>query len=369
MFDIWPEIPTNSNARGKNEDEDEESSSQESGGESIGIGTNSEEMSQPPPKEENMPMEKLQAEGDKIFDQGVVPAFILAMRNLRYVVDKSGGPNLIGVRTGINSNKFDDIIALVWKNEQDQWQQSVFPATTDAGKNVMSLDHANDASSKREGIPGAAVLIPGQYLNTFCRGLHKTYSALVQRNEVRLWRYTTSEGATKGHYLLKDDNCVERFDSEEKDAKICQRKVFIGKNFGINIHKSGAREEGSTIVNNWSHGCQVFSKETDFNKVMQVVTKALEQKDTKDSSRSCFHCMTYTLLLASEVPEQPITSIVDKDYLTKFSLIFGPQSPSPPDAGTTITRANEFPDDKKNCDKMLIVEKDVVPFGPIFNSD
>jgi hypothetical protein len=255
-------------------------------------------------------------------------------------------------------------------NGDGKWEQSVFPATTDAGKTVMSLDHAKDANSKRQGIPGAAVLIPGQYLNTFCRGKHKKYPALVQRNEVRLWRYTTSDGAPNGHYLLKDDNCVERFDSGKKDVKICQRKVFVGKNFGINIHKSGSREEGSTVVNNWSHGCQVFSKETDFNKVMEVVTEALEKKDLKDSESSCFHCMTYTLLLASEVPNQPLKPIIDKDYFIRSSIIFGPQgTPPPPEAGTTITRANEFPGDKKNCEKMLIEEKNVAPYGPVFNSD
>jgi hypothetical protein len=59
--------------------------------------------SAPPEEEENMPVEKIQAlEGDTTFEQGVVPAFILAMRTLRYVVEESGGLNLIGVRTGIN---------------------------------------------------------------------------------------------------------------------------------------------------------------------------------------------------------------------------------------------------------------------------
>jgi hypothetical protein len=31
--------------------------------------------------------------------------------------------------------------------------------------------------------------------------------------------------------------------------------------FGINIHKAGSRVEGSTQIDKWSAGCQVFSKE------------------------------------------------------------------------------------------------------------
>jgi hypothetical protein len=41
--------------------------------------------------------------------------------------------------------------------------------------------------------------------------------------------------------------------------------------FGINIHKAGA---DSTLVNNWSEGCQVFKKSSDFAAFMVIAKKA-----------------------------------------------------------------------------------------------
>jgi hypothetical protein len=41
--------------------------------------------------------------------------------------------------------------------------------------------------------------------------------------------------------------------------------------FGINIHKAGA---DSTLVNNWSEGCQVFKRSADFNQFMIIAKKA-----------------------------------------------------------------------------------------------
>ena len=41
--------------------------------------------------------------------------------------------------------------------------------------------------------------------------------------------------------------------------------------FGINIHKAGA---DSTYVENWSEGCQVFKKASDFEAFMVIARKA-----------------------------------------------------------------------------------------------
>jgi hypothetical protein len=41
--------------------------------------------------------------------------------------------------------------------------------------------------------------------------------------------------------------------------------------FGINIHEAGA---DSTYVENWSEGCQVFKKSTNFKEFMAIVRKA-----------------------------------------------------------------------------------------------
>ena len=44
--------------------------------------------------------------------------------------------------------------------------------------------------------------------------------------------------------------------------------------FGINIHRAGTFINGSTQIDKWSAGCQVLSKESDFNLLMELAEKA-----------------------------------------------------------------------------------------------
>ena len=44
--------------------------------------------------------------------------------------------------------------------------------------------------------------------------------------------------------------------------------------FGINIHRAGTFINGSTQIDKWSAGCQVLSKESDFNLLMGLAEKA-----------------------------------------------------------------------------------------------
>ena len=62
--------------------------------------------------------------------------------------------------------------------------------------------------------------------------------------------------------------------------------------YGINIHKSGSRVNGSTQVDKWSAGCQVFSKESDFNEFMSVMYKAKAKWSNS---------FTYTLINSKDV--------------------------------------------------------------------
>jgi hypothetical protein len=62
--------------------------------------------------------------------------------------------------------------------------------------------------------------------------------------------------------------------------------------FGINIHKAGKFKNGSTQIDKWSAGCQVFSKESDFNQLMELAYKA---KDLYGNS------FTYTLIESKDI--------------------------------------------------------------------
>ena len=155
--------------------------------------------------------------------------------------------NIIGVRNsqtkGRVTNKFDDKITLSYKDLNGKWKFHCWDCTTDPGiywvENIMNPK-------------GVAILKPGQYRGSHKLGLHQgKYEALRQKKTVKVYR----DGDKDREYDLVEENV--------------QQGVF-----GINIHKAGRRVEGSTQIDKWSAGCQVFSKESDFNNFMDICRKA-----------------------------------------------------------------------------------------------
>lgn len=154
--------------------------------------------------------------------------------------------NIVGVRNsetlGKVTNKFDDCITVSY-NINGEEKFHCFKATTDPGshweKNLLNKD-------------GVAILVPGQY-----RGSHKIrkhqgkYEALCQKKEVKVYRDNNKDGV----YDMLEENIHKGI-------------------YGINIHKAGSRVNGSTQIDKWSAGCQVFSKESDFNQLMELAYKA-----------------------------------------------------------------------------------------------
>ena len=84
---------------------------------------------------------------------------------------------------------------------------------------------------------------------------------------------------------------VYRDNNKDGDYDLIEENVQEGI-FGINIHKAGRRVEGSTQVDKWSAGCQVFSKESDFNEFMDICRKA---SDIWGNS------FTYTLIESKDI--------------------------------------------------------------------
>lgn len=167
--------------------------------------------------------------------------------------------NIIGVRCNINNkvtNTFDDILTISYKSD-NEWVYKEYPITTDPGvKSLKQLVNIN----------GCAILVPGQYKGCFMVGLHKGYTALVQRGNVKVYR---------------DKNKDEYYD-------LNPNTIDTGL-FGINIHKSGKE---SFIVDNWSAGCQVFKREKDFKEFMSIVEKSKQLYGNK---------FTYTLLNKNDI--------------------------------------------------------------------
>jgi hypothetical protein len=146
--------------------------------------------------------------------------------------------NIFGVRaTAPATNKFDDIVGVLYKDYGGIPNLTAYTATTDPGFYYLE----NPAN-----INGTAILIPGQYPNSHKIGMHQgKYKALVQNTPLRVWR-----DRNKDHVYDHDPATIE-----------------TGM-FGINIHHAG---EHSTEVNNWSAACQVLAIMSEFNALMDLV--------------------------------------------------------------------------------------------------
>jgi hypothetical protein len=179
---------------------------------------------------------------------------LATMRKMDYVIyDEPYRLNIVGVRNEESKpNKFDDVIYVFYKNENDKWEFKEYPATTDSGTYWLLNPMSN---------LGTAMLKEGQYVDGYKQGLHKgEYKALVQASPVTTYR----------DY---DRNAVFDIGTKETTGM-----------YGINIHRAGA---DSQDVNKWSAGCQVFQKSEDFDDFMRLT-------DTHKNKYG--NSFTYTLL-------------------------------------------------------------------------
>ena len=179
--------------------------------------------------------------------------------------DKGFDVNIVGIRNsdtyGEVTNKFDDTLTISYKDSDGKWIYNEYKATTDPGshweKNLLNKD-------------GVAILKPGQYRGSHKIGLHQgKYEALRQQKPVKVYRDNNKDGK----YDMIEENVHEGI-------------------FGINIHKAGKFVNGSTQIDKWSAGCQVFSKESDFNEFMEICRKA---RDIWGNS------FTYTLIESNDI--------------------------------------------------------------------
>ena len=165
--------------------------------------------------------------------------------------------NIIGVRaSGANiTNRFDDVLVLIYKTPTGIWTRQIYQITTDPGRYYM----LNPTSRK-----GTAILVPGQYRATYKIDKHRgKYDALCQREKpVKVYR---------------DGNKNEIYDW---NPATLEEGLF-----GINIHKAGKL---SSRVDTWSAGCQVFASDEDFKYFMNYCKKQV--------AAGLGNSFTYTLL-------------------------------------------------------------------------
>lgn len=152
--------------------------------------------------------------------------------------------NLFGIRDEGNVNRFNDTLIVYWFDENNQIH-TYSPTrgfTTDPGfKSLTAPVNKN----------GCAILKEGWYRRLWIKGLHHgKYSALVQASPCTVYR----------------DN------DKDKTLDMNDKKVETGM-FGINMHRANEKYD-STIVENWSAGCQVWASPGEFSYFMKLVNKA-----------------------------------------------------------------------------------------------
>lgn len=173
----------------------------------------------------------------------MIPQLLFILKRRKYkVYDKPYQLNIIGIRSPeTNSNRFDDELHVLFKDDKLKWHHFRYPITTDPG--TYWLLHPLQ-------VDGTAIMKEGQYENSYKLGFHKgQYKALVQAKPIVVIR----------DY---DRNAVLDFDNG---------KEFKGM-YGVNIHRSSA-SGSSKSIDKWSAGCQVFQNIADFNQFMQLCEK------------------------------------------------------------------------------------------------
>lgn len=166
----------------------------------------------------------------------------MAKKGHKFFNDGAYNINLVGERT-INGlvNTFDDTMHVIYREtEGGDLIIKTYPITTDPGSSFLSKEMGNSA--------GTAIVVPGQYSGLWKVGLHRGKKALQQIGMLNVYR----------------DN--------DKDGKLdtTNMKIYSGKGFAINCHPAG---KDSSIIQNWSAGCQVFKKQADFKAFLAICDK------------------------------------------------------------------------------------------------
>ena len=184
------------------------------------------------------------------------------MQSKGYIVyDKIGLLNIVGMRTkddGTVTNKFDDIIYVFFRNDNNNWELIEYVVTTTPGFKPKTSELPKKV----------AILALGQYIDQYKIGLHQ---------------------GKKDHRCLKYAKSIVH--RNDKDGSYNYKASTQEGSFGINIHRSNKSGSGNNVFN-WSEGCQVFKKSNQFDQFI----KLCEKQETSTNKNT----FTYTLCRKSD---------------------------------------------------------------------
>lgn len=154
--------------------------------------------------------------------------------------------NIIGIRSKAKvrcTNLFDDAIVVDYY-VNNVHHRKIYSCTTTPG--LFYLEHPLNNK-------GTAIMVPGQYLNSYAIGKHKgKYKALVQTKAIKVYRDNNADDI----YDMLPDTIEDTLS-------------------GLNIHRTNEYFK-SKQVDKWSAGCQVFDEPSSFKSFMAVCEKQAE---------------------------------------------------------------------------------------------
>lgn len=204
----------------------------------------------------------------RLFDNVTVDSVVKAMERLGYPVNKSGGLNIVNVRSSDRTvGIFNDVqILFYYSNNSLKVSSHKYSVTVDPGMENL----INPVNSK-----GCAIVAAGHYPNVWAYGLHKgEYPALVQvapitvirdANKDNKYDYLTRKEMAKCTIVINHDKNIKYL---EKDGK---RHVVEQGLFGINCHRA-SQWKILKYVGLYSAGCVVHEDPNIFtNDFMKII--------------------------------------------------------------------------------------------------
>jgi hypothetical protein len=193
---------------------------------------------------------------NNILDAGLAGVKAM-MAKKGYTIFTDGKPNIVGIR---NANKdtddsFNDI-AFVWWNDAGVETAHTYTITTHPGFRYLQ---------KPANIDGAAILVPGQYIDCWVIRMHRNIQLA----------------------LCQDAGMVAVYRDNNKDTALDMNPVTIQKGFfGIDLHHAAVTD--NNVIGPWSAGCQVWR----YHEPHEAMISSFQSLKTKYG----FSKFSYTLL-------------------------------------------------------------------------
>lgn len=155
------------------------------------------------------------------------------------------------------SNEFDDILFTAYYEDLRKPVIHCWPATTDPGKYWLQ-----NPMNKN----GTAIVVPGQYRNSHCLGLHgrsssSPYAALEQCGDM---------------LYVRDNNKDTKLDFDLYRDPVKLAAFGFRGNIKTNIHRASAWKI-IRLIERYSAGCQVLQNPKDFDMLIRLYQVYLQK--------------------------------------------------------------------------------------------